>query len=174
MTKKNGYNVVSLFSGCGGLDIGISNAGTNEFNTNGSESEFNFIWSNDALEHACKSLSMNFDKAFENDIDELGDKKVVYHGDVREVDFTESVPNSDSIDLVVGGFPCQDFSILRGDDNRGGVEVERGKLYLEFARSLATLQPKMFVAENVKGLVSANNGKAYEQILDDFQNLDRN
>lgn len=174
MTKKNSYNVVSLFSGCGGLDIGISNAGTDEFNTDIDKSAFNFIWSNDALEHACKSLSMNFDKRFEDDMGEMGDDKVVYHGDIREVDFSESVPNPNSVDLVLGGFPCQDFSILRGDDNRGGVEVERGKLYLEFARSLATLQPKMFVAENVKGLVSANDGKAYEQILDDFQNLDRN
>lgn len=174
MVNNGEYNVVSLFSGCGGLDIGVSNAGNDELNTDTENSLFNFIWSNDAMEHACKSLSNNFNKKLEDDIENLGEEKVVYNGDIREVDFNEAMPIYDPIDLVMGGFPCQDFSILRGDDNRDGIDVERGKLYLEFARALATLQPKIFVAENVKGLTSANDGKAYEQILDDFENLDQN
>lgn len=175
MVDKKKYNVVSLFSGCGGLDIGISNSGKDEFNTDLEDSRFNFVWSNDAMEHACKSLSKNFNKELVSDKEDLGDESVVYSGDIREVDFKNSIPiDEDSVNLVLGGFPCQDFSILRGSDNRGGIEVERGKLYLEYARSLATLQPDIFVAENVQGLTSANDGKAYEQILDDFENLDRN
>lgn len=175
MVDKKRYNVVSLFSGCGGLDIGINNAGCDKLDTDTEDTNFNFVWSNDAMEHACKSLSMNFGKKLVSEKDNLGDEPAVYNGDIREVDFRSAIPtNKDSIDLVLGGFPCQDFSILRGSDDRGGIEVERGKLYLEYARSLATLQPKMFVAENVQGLTSANDGKAYEQILDDFENLDRN
>lgn len=69
---------------------------------------------------------------------------VVFNGDVRDVNFSEVV-QSDDVNLVLGGFPCQDFLILRGDEKRGGVEVERGKLYIEFARSLADLQPDIFV-----------------------------
>lgn len=172
MTNKNDYNVVSLFSGCGGLDIGIGNVGSDSINTDIENSPFNFVWSNDALEHSCKTLSKNFDKKFVDSIEDAKDENVVFNGDIRDVDFSEVIDTN--VNLVLGGFPCQDFSILRGDDDRGGVEVERGKLYIEYARSLAELQPDVFVAENVKGLLSANDGKAYEQIIDDFENLGNN
>jgi DNA (cytosine-5)-methyltransferase 1 len=173
MANSSKYSVVSLFSGCGGLDTGIANVESDEISTGIDDSPFNFVWSNDALEHSCKSLANNFGKEFIESIDEAEDNNVVFNGDVRDVNFSEVI-QTDDINLILGGFPCQDFSILRGDENRGGVDVERGKLYMEFARSLADLQPDIFVAENVKGLVSANDGKAYEQIMEDFRNLDRN
>lgn len=166
------YNVVSLFSGCGGLDIGIANAGTDQMNTDTEDGKFNYLWSNDDMEHACKTLAKNFDKELVDEVDDSNEKGVVYNGDIREVNFGNIIDQNE-VNLVLGGFPCQDFSILRGDDNRGGIEVQRGKLYLEYARSLASLQPEMFIAENVKGLTSANDGKAYERIIEDFEKLDR-
>lgn len=165
--------VVSLFSGCGGLDIGVANSGKEVISGDISDSKFRFIWSNDMMEHACKTMQRNLNHPITTEPNqEVEEEGLIFQGDVREVNFEEII-NQD-IDLIMGGFPCQDFSILRGDDNRGGVQVKRGKLYLEFVRSLAELQPKMFIAENVKGLVSANEGKAYEQILDDFRNLNSN
>lgn len=162
-------NVLSLFSGCGGLDLGIANAGSESLDTNYSHSPFNFVWANDELEHACKTIASNFDKTLVTEESEYDQEKTVYCGDVRTVEFDTITDKN--IDLILGGFPCQDFSILQGDEERQGVKVERGRLYLEYVRALAELQPKLFVAENVKGLVSANEGQAYKQILKDFQNL---
>lgn len=64
MTNKNKYDVVSLFSGCGGLDLGIANVESDVINTDIKDSPFRFIWSNDALEHACKSLSKKPEQRF--------------------------------------------------------------------------------------------------------------
>ena len=76
------------------------------------------------------------------------------------------------MDLVIGGPPCQDFSIVRGPEwDRRGVKVQRGRLYAHFIRALAFLQPKAFVFENVPGLISANQGNAYRVIVEDFTNL---
>lgn len=169
MTRKK-YNVISLFSGCGGLDLGLLNSNSDNLNCKNS-SPFNFVWANDVLSYSCKTFSKNFDKDLEKK--DPYNKNTIYCGDVKKVDF-EKLDFNEDIDLVVGGFPCKDFSLLRGDDNRKGINVERGRLYMDFVRSLISLQPDMFVAENVKGLVSANNGKSYETILDDFTNLNSN
>lgn len=167
------FNVLSLFSGCGGLDLGVANSERDRISANLEDTKFNFVWSNDLMTHACKTIAKNWDHEITEDpTQELDGENLVYNGDVREVNF-EQIIDTD-IDLIMGGFPCKDFSILRGDDNRGGVQVERGKLYLEFVRSLADLQPKIFVAENVKGLISANDGKAYDRIMSDFKNLNQN
>lgn len=87
--------------------------------------------------------------------------------DVERVLFS---PLADKADVIIGGPPCQDFSVVRGP-TRGGIAVRRGRLYAHFVRALATLQPKAFVFENVPGLVSANGGKAYKTILEDFTRL---
>lgn len=167
------FNVLSLFSGCGGLDLGVANSNKETLSADLEESKFNFVWSNDLMDHACKTIEINWDHEITEDSErEVNGEGLVYNGDVREVNFDKIIDSK--IDLIMGGFPCKDFSILRGDDNRGGVKVERGKLYLEFVRSLADLQPKMFVAENVKGLISANDGKAYDRIMSDFKNLNQN
>ena len=166
------FNVVSLFSGCGGLDLGVANSERETISANLEDTKFNFVWSNDLMGHACKTIQKNWGHEITEDPEKKVEEGLVYNGDVREVNFDQIIDSN--IDLVMGGFPCKDFSILRGDDNRGGVKVERGKLYLEFVRSLADLQPKMFVAENVKGLISANDGKAYDRIMSDFENLNQN
>jgi len=90
--------------------------------------------------------------------------------DVSKVDFSSL--RGIEVDVVIGGPPCQDFSVLRSPTSeRGGIRVERGRLYAHFVRALATLQPSMFVFENVPGLISANDGLAYKTIVDDFTHL---
>lgn len=131
--------VVSLFAGCGGLDLGFKQAG------------YEILWANDFNEYAGATYKRNF-----------GDHMHV--GPIQEVDFT-SLPKPD---LITGGFPCQDFSMIW---KRGGLETERGNLYLYFVKAVDVLRPKVFVAENVKGLLTANGGKALDQIVADFSEL---
>lgn len=80
------------------------------------------------------------------------------HGDVTEVD-AKDVPNHD---LIVGGFPCQSFSVA---GNRGGFEDARGTLFFEVARIASEKQPKVLLLENVKGLVGHDKGKTLDMII---------
>tara|TARA_R110001592_G_scaffold90356_4_gene265753 strand:+ start:668 stop:1795 length:1128 start_codon:yes stop_codon:yes gene_type:complete len=139
---KNGVaqkiDVVSLFSGCGGMDLGFFKSG------------FNIKWANDIEERACETYAKN-----------IGDH--IIQGDITEIDY-ESIPSSD---LILGGFPCQDFSMIW---KRGGIETERGNLYRNFVEIVSLKNPLMFIAENVKGLLTANKKKAISTIIDDFSN----
>ncbi|WOB97730.1 MULTISPECIES: DNA cytosine methyltransferase [unclassified Providencia] len=129
-------NVVTLFSGCGGLDLSFYQLG------------FNMVWANDIDIKACETYALN-----------IGNHIVCK--DITKVDISE-VPNAD---LILGGFPCQDFSMIW---KREGIETERGNLYKNFVNFVSNKNPKMFIAENVKGLLTANNGKAIKTIIDDF------
>jgi DNA (cytosine-5)-methyltransferase 1 len=129
-------NVVSLFSGCGGMDLGFAQAG------------FRILWANDIDQKACETYAKN-----------LG--KHVVCGDIQEIDYSR-IPNAD---LILGGFPCQDFSMIW---KRGGITTERGNLYRNFVNLVSKTEPLMFIAENVKGLMTANQGKAIKQIIEDF------
>jgi DNA (cytosine-5)-methyltransferase 1 len=154
------YTVVSLFSGAGGLDLGFVQTGL-----------YRIVFANDILEPAVVTYSRNFGLKLEKCSGvaeaEPGTALVC---DVERVDFS---PLKDvEVDVVAGGPPCQDFSIVRGPDwDRRGIEVKRGRLYAHFVRALAVLQPKAFLFENVPGLVSANKGLAYKVILEDFSRL---
>jgi len=88
----------------------------------------------------------------------------VIEGDVKNVDFT----NFKDIDLIAGGFPCQAFSYA-GD--KLGFEDTRGTLFFEFARAIKTVQPKVFLGENVRGLLSHDDGKTLEVIKSVIANL---
>jgi DNA (cytosine-5)-methyltransferase 1 len=100
----------------------------------------------------------------------MPDLPAVVRGDVTRVDFRAA----GHADAVVGGPPCQDFSVVRGpEQDRRGLEAERGRLYMRFVQALAAVQPKVFVFENVPGLLSANRGLAYRRILADLQDLKR-
>lgn len=130
------YSISSLFAGCGGLDLGFAQEG------------FWIKWANDNDHWACETYKKNFgDHIIEKDV-----------ADIRVKD----VPQSD---VILGGFPCQDFSMIW---KRGGIETERGNLYRHFVRIVKSKKPLMFIAENVKGLLTANGGKAVEQIISDF------
>lgn len=134
--------IVSIFSGCGGLDYG--------FHLEGYET----IWANDFAEWAVKSFQANF-----------GD--VIKFGDITKINpYTD--PSIPDCDLVLGGFPCQDFSIIW---KQPGLNGKRGGLFRHFAEFVDAKKPKAFVAENVKGLLNANGKKAIETIIKDFETI---
>ncbi len=156
MTKKD-FSVISLFSGAGGFDHGFHQAG------------FETILASELLETGSNTLAAHFGMEIIKApaAPQYIDKNVVVQGDIKDVDFSDY---DFQPDVVIGGPPCQDFSRIRGG-NEEGLNGGRGKLYAEFVRALMFLQPKFFVFENVPGLVSANDGEAYELIRKDFQNL---
>ncbi len=131
-----GIDVVSLFSGCGGMDLSFHNAG------------FNIKWANDIDNKACETYSRN-----------IGNH--IVRGDITQLDYS-TIPDAD---LILGGFPCQDFSMIW---KRGGIETKRGNLYLNFVEIVSSKNPLMFIAENVKGILTANKKKAIKQIIEDF------
>lgn len=134
--------IVSIFSGCGGLDLGFHMEG------------YQTIWANDFAEWAVASFREN-----------LGD--VIHYGDITKIDpYTDkSIPNCD---LILGGFPCQDFSVIW---KQPGLNGKRGGLYRHFLEFVDAKKPKAFVAENVKGLLTANKHKAIETIIRDFESI---
>lgn len=81
----------------------------------------------------------------------------VLEGDIKQIDFSQFGP----IDFLSGGFPCQAFSYA---GNKLGFEDTRGTLFFEFARAVRTLKPAVFMAENVKGLLSHDQGRTLETI----------
>lgn len=126
-----------------------------------------------AIEHAFDRLGLNHDIIFAGDID--SDCKKAYfanypikenqwHTDVHNFDAT---PYEGQVDLLVGGAPCQAFS-LRG--KHGGFEDTRGTLFREFARLIIECKPKVFIFENVKGMLSHDKGRTWNVIRETFEN----
>ena len=93
---------------------------------------------------------------------------VIHEGDIEQIDpyNNHEIPNCD---LILGGFPCQDFSIIW---KQPGLNGERGNLYKSFLRFVDAKKPLAFVAENVKGILTANGKRAIQQIIEDFQNIE--
>lgn len=85
--------------------------------------------------------------------------------DVREI-VPKMVPKHD---VLLGGFPCQSFSIVAQNPPRLGYKDEKGKLFFEMVKVLKEKKPRFFIAENVKGLLSANNKKAFPMIISEFE-----
>ncbi len=150
------FNIVSLFSGCGGLDLGFELT-----------EKFRVVWANDLYRPSAETFSGRFGLKITQD--PKATEGSFFTGDVEQVDFSSLC--SKEIDVVTGGPPCQDFSLIRGSEKRKGIGVKRGRLYVHFVRALVALQPKMFVFENVKGLTSVNGGLAFRKIVEDFENL---
>ncbi|PEK02201.1 DNA cytosine methyltransferase [Bacillus wiedmannii] len=138
----NIMKVISLFSGAGGMDLGFIQAG------------HEIIWANDLYEDAAETYKKN-----------IGNHIVLK--DLKEVD-TTNIPDGD---IVIGGFPCQGFSVA--NMNRS-VDDERNTLYLEMLRVIQDKQPKFFVAENVKGILSLGKGAVIKMICKDFENAGYN
>lgn len=145
--------MISLFTGAGGLDWGFHNS-----------NNYELVIANEILKPHLKTYSDNH-KIKLIDIKEYhNDDNVAVCGDIHEL----NVPLK--TDIIMGGPPCQDFSVLRGSDNRAGFTVKRGKLYEQYLRIIKSTNPDVFVFENVVGMVSANKGAAYEAIQEDFEN----
>lgn len=163
---KEEYTVVSLFSGAGGFDWGFHRAG------------YKTLLACEILKNPAKTLAKNLG------LDLMGLEKtelpiaptvngrgLMVNEDIQNIDFSQLGHHPD---IVIGGPPCQDFSmaISKKDRERPGLNGGRGKLYVEFVRALMFLQPKMFVFENVPGLMSANSGAAYDVIKSDLEHLE--
>ncbi|MBD5410895.1 MAG: DNA cytosine methyltransferase [Treponema sp.] len=136
--------VISLFSGCGGLDLGFEKAGfdipiANEYDST--------IWETFVLNHPNTKL---------------------IKGDIRQINETD-FPND--IDGIIGGPPCQSWSeagALRGIDD------DRGKLFYDYIRILKSKQPKFFLAENVSGMLANRHKQAVENIIQTFKDCGYN
>lgn len=131
--------VVSLFSGAGGLDFGFVMAG------------HEIIWANDCYRDAVETYRLN-----------IGNH--IVQSDIAEIS-SDAVPDCD---IVIGGFPCQGFSVA---NIKRSVTDERNSLYRQLVRVISRKRPKFFLAENVKGLISLARGRVFEMILNDFKDL---
>lgn len=123
------FTSVELFAGAGGLALGMHLAG------------FRHILLNEMDPMACQTLRRNHPEWN------------VLEGDIHKVDFT---PLRDKVDFLSGGFPCQAFSYA---GKKGGLNDTRGTLFFELARAVREIRPKVFMGENVKGLLSHDDGK---------------
>lgn len=140
--------VASLFSGCGGLDYGFHH----------DDEYFEHVFANDFDKDACETYKHNY-------------KFTPVYRDIKEID---DIPDCD---LMLGGFPCQGFSvanIYRKEDD------QRNELYKELVRLLSKKKPNYFLFENVKGILSIggydnindkkhNQGKVFKMIVNDFE-----
>ncbi len=143
--------VASLFCGCGGTDVGLL-GGFDFLGDNYTKNPMEIVYANDIEESACRIFEENFGV--------IPDRR-----DIRTVPASE-IPE---IDVLTGGFPCQSFSIVAQNPKRLGYKDERGMLFFEMCRILREKQPKCFIAENVKGLLSANKGEAFPLIISEFE-----
>ncbi|XAG90166.1 DNA (cytosine-5-)-methyltransferase [bacterium 19CA01SA08] len=128
------YHAIELFAGAGGLALGMEQAGLKS------------LLLSEIDNHACDTLEKN-----------RPDWNVV-RGDVSEIDFT---PYRDKVDVLSGGFPCQAFSYA---GKKLGFEDARGTLFFEFARAVKETNPKVILAENVRGLLNHDDGKTLKAI----------
>ena len=138
--KKKALKIISLFAGAGGMDLGFKNAG------------FDIVWANDFDPDSVKTYRRNF-----------GNHIVL--GDIEKIR-TNHMP--DNPDVVIGGFPCQGFSIA----NLGrSVDDSRNKLYKQMLRVIRVKKPKYFVAENVAGILTLGKGIVMQKIIKDFRSI---
>ncbi len=144
------YSVVSMFSGCGGMDLGFK-GGFSVFGRDYARLPFEIVWSNEINEAACRTYRKNID---EN----------IICGSIW--DTIDSIPKG--IDVLIGGFPCQDISI---NGKGAGISGKRSGLYRAMVEAIKASQPKIFIAENVKGLLMRHNEESLKQILKDFNSL---
>ena len=145
------YKVVSLFSGCGGADQGI--IGDFIFNKKKYERlPFELVYATDIDQKALNSHMKNF--KCEN----------VVCKDICETK-SDEIPNCD---IVVGGFPCQSFSTVNPTKDPFD---DRANLYKQMVRVVRDKQPKVFIAENVKGMMTLHKGQIFNRIIKSFEEV---
>ena len=143
--------VASLFCGCGGTDVGMQ-GNFDYLGKHYASNNVQIVYANDIEKAACKIFADNFDITPDN-------------RDIREIK-SDDLPE---FDILTGGFPCQSFSIVAQNPKRLGIKDEKGMLFFEMCRILRDRQPKCFIAENVKGIMTANKGEAFPLIIKEFQ-----
>ncbi len=151
INDRNGYKFIDLFSGAGGLSCGLVMAG------------FTPVASVEIMPEAVETYKYNF-------VDKKGFKEKVEIRDIRTKEVKEELYKTienQHIDLIVGGFPCQGFSMA---GNRV-VSDPRNSLYLEMLEIVKKVKPDYVVMENVEGLRSMLDGKVETQILNDYKEI---
>lgn len=150
--KITAPKLISLFSGGGGLDLGLEAAG------------FETIFATDIDYHSCLTLQAGKAKAAELGLPFLQSAKIM-QSDILELTPAEIMKvagvRSGEVDLLAGGPPCQAFSIF---GRRQGENDPRGKLYREYLRILAEVRPKAFIFENVFGLLTIHGGDTFREL----------
>ena len=127
-----------------------------------------------AIEHAFQRLRLNHKIVFAGDIEENCRKSYFANYDIAEEDWFTDVREFDAskykgkVDFVIGGAPCQAFSMV---GKRLGFEDARGTLFYEFARVIKETEPKVFLFENVKGMLNHDGGRTWQVIHDIFEEL---
>jgi DNA (cytosine-5)-methyltransferase 1 len=127
-----------------------------------------------AIEHALKRLNLKTSISFASDIDPHVKKSYIANYDLNNDDWNNDVTSFNAkkykkrVDLLVGGSPCQAFSMV---GKRLGLEDTRGTLFYDFARIVKEVRPKVFIYENVKGLTNHDNGKTWTVVQDVFKEL---
>lgn len=142
--------VVSLFAGCGGMDLGFI-GGFDFLGKRYGKHPFEILWANELNPQACRTYAYNVGAH-------------IHCGDIWEE--MDGLPSY--ADVVIGGFPCQDISV---NGKGAGVDGARSGLYRAMVEVVQRLQPKVFVAENVKGLLMKHHAKALHKVVSDFMSL---
>ena len=125
--------VASFFAGVGGIDLAFKSVG------------FEVIWANELDSQACTTYRSNFDSE-------------LFEGDIRKI----KAKNIPDFDVMVGGFPCQAFSVAGA---RQGFNDRRGNLFFELERIFRSKKPQVVFLENVKHLVGHDDGNTFRTIL---------
>lgn len=150
MKKIITYKLAELFCGPGGLALGVKNA---RISVSSTEYRIQPVWANDIDLGACNTYARNIHN---------GDKSGVVCVPVQEID----INNIPTFDALAFGFPCNDFSVV---GEQKGVNGTYGPLYTYGVKAINAHRPKWFIAENVIGIQSANNGETFQKILQDLE-----
>jgi DNA (cytosine-5)-methyltransferase 1 len=127
-----------------------------------------------SIEHSLKRLKLKHKIVFAGDIDKNCKASYFANYDITEDDWHDDVTQfnatkyKNKVDLLVGGSPCQAFSMV---GNRLGLEDTRGTLFYDFARVVNECKPKVFIYENVKGLLNHDEGRTWQVVQDVFKEL---
>jgi DNA (cytosine-5)-methyltransferase 1 len=148
-------NSIELFAGAGGLALGLEMAG----------------FSTRALieidQYCCETLRYNAPKYFP--------QAVIFERDITGLDVSEVLNtthlNKDQIDLIAGGPPCQSFTIAKIPKGGRSLDDPRDNLFLHFVRFVREIRPKVFIMENVPGLLNKAKGEVFQRVLDAFGSL---
>ena len=154
MENKKKYKILSTFTGAGGLDIGF-HGGFRFLDKYYSELPFKTVVASDINLDACHTLSA--DNKYFKDTD-------VICADITKYDYKQIKGN---FDVLLGGFPCVTFSVV--GKQAGITDNKNGQLYESYAKYVEHFRPKVFLAENVKGILSANKGEAVKIIKQRFE-----
>lgn len=133
--------VGSLFAGIGGFDLAFYRAG------------HEIVWQSELDPHASRVLAHHW-------------ADTPNYGDIHDV--PNRPPFTPAVDVLVGGFPCQDYSVA---GNRSGLAGDRGALWWQYSRLITQLRPTWVIAENVPGLLSSRDGRDFETIIDSLTQL---